>query len=144
LTSLSLDSPEALLEHAAHLAHAVLAPLVERPEQVLPPTRLEEITDQAIELGLLSDDPADVSLGGDQQGLVAFSAQALRLIAGVNAGVALHLHRLALTTRLRARLGLPTASDRAALSLLGHYGLGRQAQQRNGHGARDDGVLYAS
>lgn len=128
--SLPTGDIETMLKEAGRFAHEVLAPLVEHPEQILPMTQVETLTGQAVEAGLLPAGPEGDGLWGKAEGRTGFSLDALRLLGHVNGGVALHLHRLALATRLRARLGLPGSSTAVAVSLQGHYGLGRQALPR--------------
>jgi len=134
---------ETMLEEAGRFAHEVVAPLVEHPEQVLPAAQLEALTGQAAEVGLLPAGPEDDGLWGQAEGRTGFSLDALRLLAEVNGGVAFHLHRLALATRLRARLGLPGSSTAVAVALQGHYGLGRQALPRLLAGRPLDGADIA-
>lgn len=98
----------------------VVAPLVERHEEVMSPEALVDVTEQAHSSGLLDPD----GIWGSSR---EFTVDALRTLAAVNGGVAFHLHRLALTTWLTTRLELPETHSPTALSIQGHYGLGRQA-----------------
>ena len=87
-----------------------VAPKVERPELRLSSSALCELTEQARTLGLLNLD-AEPGVGlwdlAEQPGARRHSLQSLRLIAQVDAGIALHLHQLALGAWLSRRLSRP-------------------------------------
>lgn len=93
----------------------VVAPLVKSPEVILPQADVDSLLAQAATAGL-----TEPSVDPD----------ALRVLARVNAGVAFGVHRMALEARLRSRLGFPKPPHRGAVSLTGHYGLGRDALPR--------------
>lgn len=118
-----------LLAQVWRFAEQRIAPLVQQPEEPISAERLADVTRQAAALGLLDPEPDQVALWTSAPGIVEFSAAALRVLAGVDAGVAVHLHRLALTNRLQQRLGLADPGP-GSLSLLGHWGLGRGALPR--------------
>ena len=102
-------------------ARDTLAPLVAAPEIVLP----------SDELPRLLADRHDIWAGEDAS--PASSTDALREVAAVNGGVAFGLHRAALAERLLPRLGLTHDSSGGApvaLSLTGHWSLGRDALAR--------------
>jgi alkylation response protein AidB-like acyl-CoA dehydrogenase len=113
--SLSIASTDAAPEVAEAFARDVVAPLVQRPEQVLPSSDLDGLIEKAAAAGLLA---------------TSLSPEAVRHLARVNGGVAFVLHRVALAARLRVRVNLPGDSTAVAVSLHGHYGLGRQALPR--------------
>lgn len=146
MRSLPTHDIEPTLKEAWRFAHEAVAPLVEHPEQTLPTTQRDALTGQATEAGLLPAGPEGDGLWGQAEGRTGLTLDALRLLAAVNGGVAFHLHRLALAARLRVRLNLPGSSTAVALSLLGHYGLGRQALPRLLAGRPldgEDGALLA-
>jgi acyl-CoA dehydrogenase len=124
----TVDHPAAL-DGAVTFAGEALAPLVDHPEVVLPMPELEGLLVKAADCGLLPTAAGGEGLWGAAGAPPGFALEALRLIAGVNGGVAFAVHRMALAARLRARLGL-AASTPAAVSLHGHYGLGRDALPR--------------
>lgn len=96
---------------AEQFAIEVVAPLVERPEVVLPRADVVSLIEQAAGAGLTG---------------AGVEPDALRALARVNGGVAFGVHRAALAARSCERLGL----DGEAVSLTGHYGLGRDALPR--------------
>ena len=109
-----------------------IAPLVERPECVLSQQKLNELSEQAHEIGLLSLE--DVSGAGLwEQGAAAplLTVRLLTSVAKVNAGVALHFHQYALARFLLDALALPIEkAEQTAISLTGYYGLGGSALPR--------------
>lgn len=119
----------AALASATTFARDDLAPLVDRPEAILPLPELEGLLVKAADSALLPASTGGAGLWGAVGAPPGSAAEVLRLIAGVNGGVAFGVHRLALAARLRARLGLG-ADTPAAVSLQGHYGLGRDALPR--------------
>ncbi|NMN93755.1 acyl-CoA dehydrogenase family protein [Antrihabitans stalactiti] len=106
----------------------VVAPLVERHEKTLTADDLTRVMDEAGHIGLLASDTGDGLWGSS--GSFESTVDTLRSVAAVNGGVAFGLHRQALGTWLRARLGLADTNVATAVSLLGHYGMGRHALPR--------------
>jgi acyl-CoA dehydrogenase-like protein len=122
LTEAPVPSKQPPLTQVATFARDVVGPLVECPELALLAGELDGVVAKAGDAGLL---PGLL----DESATGAFAAEALRLLAQVNGGIAFAVHRLALADRLRARLGLAGASP-ACVSLYGHYAFGRSALPR--------------
>jgi hypothetical protein len=114
---------------AGTFAADLVAPRVARPERVLPADELAELLTRAADSGLLPGTSKEPGLWGSPGSTPDEGPAALRAVAKVNGGVAFALHRAALSGRLRERLGLAHGA-RSALSLHGHYGLGRGALPR--------------
>lgn len=128
---MAIEGTQTAEEAADRFAREVVAPLVERPEEILPSSEVEALIEKASQAGLLAS---------------TLAPDPLRMLARVNGGVAFVLHRVALAARLRARLDLPGDSTAVAVSLTGHYGLARQALPRllAGHPLADEDAALLS
>ena len=137
---------ELICSEVERFASGSIAPLVERPELVLSQKGLNDLTEIALETGLLSTtEPSGGGLWeqGDEPALL--SIRMLSVLAKTNAGVALRFHQFALARHLLEALYLPTdQSGSTALSLVGFYGLGRVALPRylSGRGVEAEDINF--
>ncbi|MBV1921452.1 MAG: acyl-CoA/acyl-ACP dehydrogenase [Pseudomonadales bacterium] len=129
---LSDDERKMIGSEIERFALGSVAPLVERPELVLSQQKLNKLTEQAHEIGLLSLGGASgVGLWEQGDAPPLLSVQLLTSIAKVNAGVALHFHQFSLARFLLNGLALPAKNiKQTAISLTGYYGLGGAALPR--------------
>lgn len=146
---LAVDDLMPLRNEVARFARDRLGPAVARPEVTLSSVQLGALSDEAATLGLLprGDEATGAALWEEMASEAnrAFSLAALASVAEVNAGVALHWHRQALTVWLSRRLGQTVPTGEGAVQLLGHFGLGRDAIGRYWRGVvtADDMALLA-
>jgi alkylation response protein AidB-like acyl-CoA dehydrogenase len=131
-TELTANDFELMLAEIRRFCQRSVRPLVERPEQPIEPEKLDRLTDEAVEVGLLNFDaePA-VALWEnlDTDWGVRLSTTALGTIARASAGVAFHFHQLALGAYVGRCLGLDSGPKTIAC-LQGDYGLARYSLAR--------------
>ena len=132
---LSDDERRLIAAEIERFARGSVAPLVERPELVLSQQKLDNLTEQAQDIGLLSlDEASGVGLWEQGDAPPSLSVELLTSIAKVNAGVALHFHQYSLARYLIGVLGFPAETvetiEQTAISLTGYYGLGGAALPR--------------
>lgn len=124
---------EAILAEVVRFRDKRLAPAVARHEEALTPDRLDALTAELAEMGL-------VALAGEASGVGlweaidsplgrALSVDCLKALAEANAGFALHLHQLAQARLLASLVGAETPP--AVIALQGRYGLARGALARH-------------
>lgn len=121
-----------LLDEIGRFARERIASSVERPEHPLPPQRLETLTHEAVELGILSLSGSEDGFGiwdhTDSAEAMFFNIGTLRHLGQANPGVAFSWHRSSLAHGLAKLLGFTLNQERflaTTLSITGHYGLGR-------------------
>ena len=136
---MSIDPNDAppLLAEVARFAQGRIAGAVLRPEQPIPIGELEQLTREALELGMLPTPDADAGFGlwesCDRPSAMEFNIGILRHTAHASIGVAFAWHRLALARHLERSLGFtPDAAGvlDTALVPTGHYGLARGSMAR--------------
>ena len=129
---LSDDERQMIGSEIERFALGSVAPLVERPELALSQQKLDKLTEQAHEIGMLSlEDASGAGLWEQGDAPPLLSVQLLTSIAKVNAGIALHFHQFSLARFLLDALALPAKNiEETAISLTGYYGLGGAALPR--------------
>jgi alkylation response protein AidB-like acyl-CoA dehydrogenase len=128
---------EQLLDEVQRFARERIAALTARPESPIDIAVLDQLTNEAGDLGILplstSDDGFSIWEHCADACDMAFNTGALRRIAYANAGVAFAWHRLGLTHFLATQLGLALDANKMRGTLLaptGHYGLARSSLAR--------------
>jgi hypothetical protein len=124
-----------------------IQPLVERPERPLAAEQLDQLTDQAVEIGLLNFE-AEAGAGLwenlDSPWGVSLSTTMLQRVAQVNAGIAYHFHQLAMGSFLSRSLDVD-CQQRTIVCVQGTYGLARYSLARllkgNARGDEDQRML---
>ncbi|HJV72755.1 MAG TPA: acyl-CoA dehydrogenase family protein [Noviherbaspirillum sp.] len=125
------DDLNHLLAEVDRFAAERVAGATQRPETPIDAGMLEQLTQEAVALGLLPLPSGEEGFGiweyCDQAEAMAFNIGALRHLGRANAGVAYAWHRSALATMLSRKLGLTPATQALGTTLLptGHYGLAR-------------------
>lgn len=126
-----------LLDEIGRFARARIACAAERPEHPISSHCLETLTQEAVELGILSLSTSEDGFGIWEHSASAdamlFNIGALRHLGHANPGVAFAWHRSSLAHGLAKQLGftLSQASFLATtVSITGHYGLGRYSLAR--------------
>lgn len=126
-----------LLAEVGRFAAERIAGATQRPESPMRPDMLEQLTHEAIELGVLSLSPDGDGLGlwehGDDAHAMAFNIGTLRHLGRANAGIAFSWHRTALAHELSRQLGFGQDVARplgTAFVPTGHYGLARTSLAR--------------
>lgn len=152
--SLNAQDLESLNDHVARFAERSIAPKFEYPERLIEDASFINLVDAASDQGLLSSDCAD-GMGlwacTEDPLQLRFSCQSLREIAYVNPALAYQLHQFSLAyyviRELKALKVIPESLEtltKPALSVQGHFGLGRYALARYLLGradAEDDALL---
>jgi hypothetical protein len=134
--SIDPDDVGPLLEEVSSFAKARIGGAVTRPEEPLPIAELENLTREALELGMLpTGGEAGFGLweSCDQPHDMEFNIGVLRHVARANVGVAFAWHRQALARCLERSLGAAPAGDDLFGTILaptGHYGLARNSLAR--------------
>ena len=128
---------EQLLEEVGRFARERIATLTARPESPIGPEVLSQLTQEAVELGIL---PLSTTEEGfslwehlDDPQAMAFNTGGLRRIAHANPGIAFAWHRMGLARFLANQLGLTLDAGElqgALLAPTGHYGLARHSLAR--------------
>lgn len=126
-----------LLDEVGRFAQGRIASLCARPECAPAPAALEQLTQQACELGILSPSTAQDGFGiweySDDGQAIAFGTGALRHVARACAGIAFAWHRRSLARFVALELGLSLDAAELEGTLLaptGHYGLARTSLAR--------------
>ena len=135
--SMDMEELEQLLEEVGRFASARIADLTVRPETPIAPTLLVQLTQEAVDLGIL---PASTAEEGfsiwehcDNSSAMAFNIGALRCIAHASPGIAFAWHRMAMVRFVAIQLGLtldPGELQGTLLAPTGHYGLARSSLAR--------------
>ena len=135
--SMDTEELEQLLEEVGRFASARIADLTARPETPIAPTLLVQLTQEAVNLGIL---PASTAEEGfsiwehcDDPLAMAFNIGALRRIAHANPGIAFAWHRMGMACCVANQLGLtldPGELNHTLLAPTGHYGLARSSLAR--------------
>lgn len=135
--TIDLDDVQHLLAEVERFARQRIQSATAQPESPLPPAELEQLTQEATDLGLLprASDAPGVGLWEQQHSMEAqmLNTGLLRHVARVNAGVAFAWHRAALACVVARELGCAShAPGGLGLTLLasGHYGLARGSLAR--------------
>ncbi len=126
------DDLQLMLAEIRRFCHRSIAPLVERPEQLISTEQLQRLTRQATEIGVINlerEAAAGIWENLDEAWGRQLSSTALYEIARVNAGVAFHFHQLALGSFLKRRLEIDDSGP-AVVCVQGCYGLARQSLAR--------------
>ena len=131
-TQLEQQDVDLMVKEIRRFCQQQLAPKVERPEVPLSQEQLQQVTQEAIELGFLNSSNLEEGFGlwsAPQQALgMELSVGLLLEMASVNSGVALYWHHAALSQWLTKQLGWQEAcSENTALIIQGHYGIGRHS-----------------
>lgn len=142
-----------LLAEVERFAAERIALVTQRPESPVPLDMLEQLSHEAIDIGILSLSPDGDGFGlwehSDHVHAMAFNIGALRHLGHANAGIAFSWHRIALACELARHLGFGQDASRAlgtAFVPTGHYGLARTSLARWLKAARlqsDDLALLA-
>lgn len=125
------DDLNHLLAEVDRFAAERVAGVTHRPETPVDTSMLEQLTQEAVALGMLPLSGGEEGFGiwehCDQAEAMAFNIGALRHFGRANAGVAYAWHRSALATMLSRKLDLTPATQALEIALLptGHYGLAR-------------------
>lgn len=126
-----------LLDEIGRFAKERIFSSVERPEHPISSQCLEALTQEAVELGIISLSSSDEGFGiwdhTDTAETMFFNIGALRHLGYANPGVAFSWHRSSLAHGLAKQLGFTLNQDRllaTTLSITGHYGLGRYSLAR--------------
>lgn len=134
---MDMEDTQQLLEATDRFAVERIAAKAARPEYPLSTAELASLTQEAAELGILSQSMAEegFALWEDcsDSPAMTFNLGALRQIACACPGVALAWHRQSLARYVAAQLGMVIAEqDLRTLTLLptGHYGLARASLAR--------------
>lgn len=132
--SIEAEDVAALLEEVGQFTQGRIAEAVMRPENPLPNKVLEQLTGEALELGILPAPTREAGFGlweaYHQPHIMRFNIGVLRLVGSANAGIAFAWHRQALARVLEREMGWTPAFEAGAVlgvTMLptGHYGLGR-------------------
>ncbi len=151
--SLNTQDLKSLNDHVARFAKRTLASKFEHPESLIEDVAFNHLVDAASEQGLLSSDCADgMGLWASTEDplQLQFSCQSLREISYFNPSFAYQLHQFALAyyvlRELRAYESIVEPLEiiaKPALSLQGHFGLGRVslAKYLQGRATEEDDVF---
>ena len=124
--SFTRDDVEQILAEIARFATDRIAAATARPEAALSPRALDELTQEAAELGLLTSSDAEEGFGlwssADAAEGMALNIGLLQILGQANAGIAYHWHRLAIASVVARRLGVGL-SEGALFIPTGHFGL---------------------
>jgi hypothetical protein len=145
--SLNAQDLESLNDHVARFAERSIKPGFEYPERLISDVSFNQLVDAASEQGLLSSDCSD-GMGlwacTEDPLQLHFSCQSLREIAYFNPALAYQLHQFALAYYVLRQLRILKASSvsleslsKPALSVQGHFGLGRYSLARYLQGRAD-------
>lgn len=126
-----------LLDEIDRFARERIARSVERPEHPLASQCLETLTQEAVELGIISLSSNEDGFGiwdhTDSAAAMLFNIGALRHLGHANPGVAFAWHRSSLAHGLARQLGFTLDQERllaTTVSITGHYGLARYSLAR--------------
>lgn len=126
-----------LLDEVGRFAKERIACAAERPEHPLSSRCLETLTQEAVELGIISLSGNEDGFGiwdhTDSAAAMSFNIGALRHLGHANPGVAFSWHRSSLAHGLARQLGFTLDQERllaTTVSITGHYGLGRYSLAR--------------
>lgn len=131
---LNQSEVDSMLQEIERVCKTQVQAAVARHEVAVTTSTLNELTQDLLQLGILSEakDAAEFGLWQqteDANGM-RLSLQTLRMLGQCSAGLAYFWHRMALTNWLRWRAGLSAGATPAAVVALlsqGHYGLAREA-----------------
>jgi hypothetical protein len=136
----SNEDLEAILGSVQRFCESSVQPACERPERPMTPAQLSALRIEAESIGLLNASP-EPAFGlwehAEDSSARLLSVRMLSQIAEVNAGVAFHLHSLALARFVARSLSLHCPPE-TVISMQGAWGLGRGALARCLRGATLD------
>lgn len=118
-----------MLAELERFATRTVAPRVARPEHPLPPAELAALLAAARDFGLVPGDEPGLALWDDADVGPTRSVDALIVLAGASASVALALHVEALAAIVARALGGPGLAP-GVIAVEGRYGLGGRALAR--------------
>ena len=131
---LEIDDLEYLLDEIGSFVEGRIAPACQRPEHPISHAVFEQLTQEALELGILPSGSAETGIAlwetCTTPESVALSTGMLRLVASCCPGLAFAWHRLALANHVMRRVGADLADNSLLGEILvpvGHYGLGRSS-----------------
>lgn len=126
-----------LIDEVGRFAHDRVFSFAQRPEHPIQPQQLAVLTQEAVELGIVSLSSSEDGFGiwdhTDTAETMCFNIGALKHLGKANPGVAFSWHRSSLAHGLAKQLGFALNQDAllmSTMSLVGHHGLGRYSLAR--------------